>query len=184
MLLLHSALGPRPAVDEFADRLRTAGHEVRTPDYFDGHTFDTAEAGIAYTREVGFGTLFRRIGGIAEELPADAVLAGFSLGAFFAQRLAEKRPQARAAILLHSADAAEGPWPTTVPVQVHRYESDPWIDLDNLARLRASVTTAGARFEDLVVPGTGHLFTEVDGPDGDAAATEAAATQILDLIGR
>ena len=40
IVLFHSALGLRPAVHRFADALRAAGHQVTTPDLFDGAVFD------------------------------------------------------------------------------------------------------------------------------------------------
>ena len=47
VLLLHSALGLRPAIAEHADRLRAAGHTVRAPDLFEGRTFTDADEGVA-----------------------------------------------------------------------------------------------------------------------------------------
>jgi len=43
IMLFHSTYGLRPAVRAAADRLRAAGHEVWTPDLFEGHTFETVE---------------------------------------------------------------------------------------------------------------------------------------------
>ena len=39
ILLFHSVLGLRPAVLADAERLRAAGHDVSTPDLFDGAVF-------------------------------------------------------------------------------------------------------------------------------------------------
>ncbi len=39
VVLLHSAYGLRPAVLDAADRLRRAGHQVDTPDLYDGHVY-------------------------------------------------------------------------------------------------------------------------------------------------
>ncbi|MEZ5776444.1 MAG: hypothetical protein R3D33_17580 [Hyphomicrobiaceae bacterium] len=36
IVLFHSALGLRPAVHDFADAIRAAGHTVHVPDYYDG----------------------------------------------------------------------------------------------------------------------------------------------------
>ena len=47
VLLLHSALGLRPGVHAFADRLRELGHEVVVPDYYEGHVFEQEAPGIA-----------------------------------------------------------------------------------------------------------------------------------------
>lgn len=175
ILLLHSALGLRPAVTAFADQLRRLGHGVDVPDYYEGHVFEGEAEGIAHRD--AHPEYFERVRAIADALPADAVLAGFSLGAWFTQRLAARRPEARAAILLHSAAAPRGEW-SGVPVQVHRYAGDPWIDPADVAALGTAVTASGAAFEDHVTPGHGHLFTDLDGPDADPEATAATVTRI------
>ena len=53
ILLLHSAIGLRPAVLEFADALRDRGHTLTVPDYYDGQVFDDEAAGIEYRDRVG-----------------------------------------------------------------------------------------------------------------------------------
>lgn len=175
ILLLHSALGLRRAVLDFAEQLRERGHEVVAPDFYGGHVFDTEVAGTAHRD--AHPEYFDHVRSCAAELPDDTVLAGFSLGAWFAQRLAAKRPRARAAILLHSVTAPRGTW-SGVPVQVHRQAVDPWIDPADVDALRAAVRGSGATFEDHVVPGEGHLFTDLDGPDADPRATTETLTRI------
>ncbi|WP_052109967.1 dienelactone hydrolase family protein [Knoellia sinensis] len=179
ILLLHSALGLRPAVLDFATRLVDLGHEVDAPDYYEGHVFDDEALGIAHRD--AHPEYFEHVRGLADDLPPDTVLAGFSLGAWFAQRLAAKRPRARAVILLHSAAPARGAWPG-VPVQVHRHAVDPWIAPSDVIALGSAVTASGAPFEDHVTPGSGHLFTDLDGPDADQAATSAALDRIDDFL--
>lgn len=183
ILLLHSAIGLRPAVREFADALTERGHTLVVPDYYDGNVFEDEEEGIDYRDRVGAKELFKRILPVVDTLPADAALAGFSLGSAFAQTLAATRPESSGVILMHSVAAPFGRWPGA-PVQVHRYESDPWIEQEDVLALRDSVTAAGAGFDDFVTPGRGHLFTDVHGPDGDAAATEATIDRIAALLDR
>jgi dienelactone hydrolase len=175
ILLLHSALGLRPAVLDFAEGLRELGHVVEAPDYYEGRVFDDEACGIGH-REA-HPEYFEHVRALASQLPPDTVLAGFSLGAWFAQRLAAKRPAARAAILLHSAAPARGAW-SGVPVQVHRHAVDPWIDPSDVASLACAVRARGAPFEDHVTPGTGHLFTDLGGPDADSAATATTIARI------
>lgn len=177
LLLLHSAVGLRPGVEEFAERLRERGHEVRTPDYYDGHVFDGAD-GIAYRDRIGGKALLARLDEALAALPADAALGGFSLGAAFAQRLAAVRPAAAAVFLMHHASGPRGVWPGP-DVQVHRFADDPWIVPAQVAELGEAVRAAGARFDDHVVPGSGHLFTDPDDADHDATAT-AATVDALD----
>lgn len=182
ILLLHSALGLRPAVLDFADALRARGHEVMTPDYYAGNIFDDTCAGLSHRDDVGPAQLLSRVRPIVDELPKDTVLAGFSLGAAFAQRLAADRPEARAVILMHSVAAPRrGLW-SGQPVQVHRYAEDPFVDLVDLQAFADAVRASGASYEDYVTPGTGHLFTDPDLPDGDAAATAATVGRIDALL--
>ena len=175
ILLLHSALGLRPAVLDFAEELRSRGHDVIAPDYYEGHVFDNEPEGTAHRD--AHPEYFDHVRAMAADLPPDTAFAGFSLGAWFAQRLAAKRPNARAAILLHSAAPPRGDW-SGVPVQVHRYAVDPWIDPANVKTLGDAVTQSGATFEDHVTPGAGHLFTDLDGPDADGEATTATLERI------
>lgn len=180
VLLLHSAYGLRPAVTRFAEALEAGGHTLVVPDYYDGEVFDD-DAGIAHRDAVGARVLLDRLAPTVAALPADAVLAGFSLGAAFAQRLAADRPQAAAVVLLHHVSPLRGPW-AGQPVQVHRYADDPWVDPAAVDALGDAVRLSGAAFGDVVVPGRGHLFTDTDLPDGDADATARSLEQIAALL--
>ncbi|RNI19864.1 dienelactone hydrolase family protein [Flexivirga caeni] len=178
ILLLHSALGLRPAVLDFADALRGRGHEVVTPDYYGGHVFDDTHAGLSHRDDVGPAQLLAGVRPVLDDLPPDTVLAGFSLGAAFAQRLAADRPDARLVVLMHSVAAPYGGTWSGQPVQLHRYAQDPFVDEADVRALGDAVRACGARFDDFVTPGSGHLFTDPALPDGDAAATRATVDRI------
>lgn len=182
ILLLHSALGLRPAVLHFADALREHGHEVVAPDYYGGHVFDEACAGLSHRDDVGPAQLLAGVRPVLDDLPPDTVLAGFSLGAAFAQRLAADRPEAAAVVLMHSVAAPRGGVWSGQPVQVHRYASDPYVDPADLTALGDAVRASGADFVDFVTPGTGHLFTDPDLPDGDVGATATTVERIAALL--
>ena len=128
VVLFHHALGLTPGVTAFADELRQAGHTVHTPDLFEGRNFAGIEEGMAHVQQVGFGTLIERGTRAVENLPADLVYAGFSLGVLPAQMLAQTRPGARGALLYYScvplSEFGDG-WPDGVPVQVHGMDADP-----------------------------------------------------------
>src|SRR5262245_31500920 len=80
IILLHSMYGLRPAVLQAADRLRSAGHEVHTPDLFDGRVVDTTEAGREIREEIGNEELLKRAVAAAGPLSERGlVYAGFSL---------------------------------------------------------------------------------------------------------
>jgi dienelactone hydrolase len=183
IVLFHSALGLRPGVHAFADRLRAAGHTVHTPDYFDGEQFDDLDAGVAKRDALGIEEIGRRGVAAVDGLPEDLVYAGFSLGTGPAQLLAQTRPGARAALLLHGAlpaAALGAPWPEDVPLAVHTMEGDPWVDLDAARAL----TAEAADGELHLYPGDGHLFADPDLPEYDRAAADRMLHSSLEFLAR
>ena len=94
VVLFHHAQGLTTGITDFAETLRDAGHTVHTPDLYEGQTFETLDEGIAHLKEVGFQTVLERGRSAGEELPAEVVWAGFSLGVMPAQLLAQTRPGA------------------------------------------------------------------------------------------
>lgn len=184
LMLFHHAQGQTPGFLAFADDLRHAGHVVHTPDLYHGRTFDTLDSGIAYARELGFGSLLERGVSTADGLPDELVYAGFSLGVMPAQQLAQTRPGARGALLLHACLPASefGGWPAGVPVQVHAMDADPFFvedgDIDAARALVASVPEA----ELFLYPGDGHLFADRSLSSYDAAATALMLRRVLDFL--
>jgi dienelactone hydrolase len=146
VVLFHPALGLTPGVVAFADELRGAGHTVHTPDLFEGRTFATIDEGVGHAQEIGFGEVMQRGARAVEDLPAEPVYAGFSLGVVPAQMLAQTRPGARGARSFHScAPVSEfGPaQPAGVPAQVHGMDADPnFVDEGDVDAARALVEQA------------------------------------------
>ena len=189
VLLFHHIQGLTPGVTAFADRLREAGHVVHVPDLFDGQTFDSIDAGAAFTQSddaPDFDTLADKV---AAELPANLVYLGFSWGVMQAQRLAQTRAGAAGAVLCHACvpitgDWAFGPWSDGVPVQIHGMENDTFFagegDLDAARELVSLVPEA----ELFVYPGDAHLFADSSLPQYDAAAADLMTFRILELLGR
>ncbi|MFE1949044.1 MULTISPECIES: dienelactone hydrolase family protein [Streptomyces] len=175
IMLFHSTYGLRPAVTAAADRLRAAGHEVWTPDLFDGRTFDTVEEGMEYKEEVGKDELLRRaVLAAAPYSERGLVYAGFSLGAATAQTLALGDDKAKGLLLLHgTSDIAETASVDELPVQLHVaspdvFETDDWLNTWYL-----QMGKVGADVEIYRYPGAGHLFTDPELPDYDEEAAEA-----------
>jgi dienelactone hydrolase len=177
--LFHHAHGLTDGVIAFADRLREAGHTVHTPDMYEGRTFDGLEEGVGYAQEAGFDVIAERGVAAAEELPEALAYIGLSLGAIPAQRLAQTRPGARAAVLCHSALPPEmfGTWPKGLPVQVHYMEGDPWAEEDSEA-IDLIGGMDGA--EVFAYRGDAHLFADDTLPSHDP---EAAALMIERILG-
>src|SRR5690348_9299153 len=87
VMLIHSVLGLRPAVDEFARSLRAAGHNVHAPDLL-GRTFSDYETGLEFLEKTGWECVLQRAEAVAACLVEAPVFAGFSVGAAIAQWLA------------------------------------------------------------------------------------------------
>ena len=186
VVLFHHAQGLTAGVRQFANQLRKAGHRVTVPDLYDGKTFATLEDGIAYAQEVGFDTIVERGRLAAASLPQEIVYAGFSLGVLPAQMLAQTRPGAKGALLLHSCvPTAEfgGPWPPGVPVQIHAMDADPlFVEEGDLDAARDLVKEADEA-ELFLYPGDRHLFTDSSLPAYDAAAATLVTQRVLSFLG-
>ncbi len=176
VLLFHHAQGQTGGFHAFTDELRRAGHTVHTPDLFDGRTFDSIDAGMAFAEKIGFpDAVIERGVRAAEALPAEIIYAGFSLGVVPAQKLAQTRPGARGALLFYSCvptSAFGSSWPAGVPVQIHGMDADPFFvgegDVDAARELVESADDA----ELFLYPGDQHYFADSSLPSyrPDAAA--------------
>jgi dienelactone hydrolase len=185
LLLFHHAQGQTAGFLAFADELREAGHTVHVPDLFDGNTFGDLDEGVAYARNVGFEEIGRRGTAAAEELPADLVYAGFSLGVMPAQSLAQTRPGARGAILYSAAMPASefgGPWPAGVPLQIHMMDADPWAEEDRPAAEALVDEVEDAEL--FLYPGSGHLFADPSLADYDEQAAGLLKERTLAFLQR
>ena len=185
VLLFHHAQGQTSGFLGFADELRQAGHTVHAPDLYDGRTFDTLDAGVAYAEEIGFGNVIERGVRTAEALPSGLVYAGFSLGVLPAQKLAQTRQGARGALLFHSCVPTSefgSSWPAAVPVQVHAMEADPFFvdegDLEAAQELVASAEQA----ELFLYPGDQHYFADASLKSYDADAAALLGRRVLDFL--
>jgi dienelactone hydrolase len=174
IMLFHSTYGLRPAVRSAADRLRAAGHQVWTPDLFDGRTFDTVEEGSAHRDELGKEELLKRaVLAAAPYSERGLVYAGFSLGAATAQTLALGDTRARGLLLLHgTSDLAPNASVDDLPVQLHVAEPDPFEPDDWLSAWYLQMRRAGADVEVYRYAGAGHLYTDPGLPDYDEEAAE------------
>jgi dienelactone hydrolase len=184
LVLFHHAQGLTPGVRSFADRLRAAGHTVHTPDLFEGRTFDSIDEGVAYAKEIGFGTIAERGRAAAESLSESLVYAGMSMGVMCAQMLAQTRPGATGALLFFGCfppDEFETPWPQGVPAQIHMMGSDPWVlegDLDAARALSGAVEGV----ELFLYEGDRHVFIDQSTSDYDEASAALATERTLAFL--
>ncbi len=187
VVLFHHALGLTPGVIAFADELRLAGHLVRTPDLFEGRTFDSIDEGLAYVDGIGFSTVIERAAELVDDLPVDVVYAGFSLGVVPAQYLAQTRAGASGALFYYSCVPVTefgDSWPTAVPVQVHGMDRDPFFaeegDIDAARDLVAQAEDG----ELFVYEGDQHYFADRTLPSYREEAATLLLARSLDFLAR
>jgi len=189
IVLFHSVLGLRPAIQDWAERLREKGHRVHAPDlYGDETVFVEMDDAVRHRDEIGISTLVGRAQAAVAELPEALVYMGFSMGASVAELLAATRPGAKGAALMHGAlpisELGVEWWPAGVPVSVHYMEGDSWVDGSAGDQLGAAVREAGAPFEVFTYPGSGHLFADRDSPDYNAEAAELMFGRVVEFLTR
>lgn len=181
VLLFHHAQGLTPGCVSLADALRAGGHVVHAPDLYEGRTFAELADGMGYVKQIGFGTIMERGRLAAESLPNELVYAGMSLGAMPAQMLAQTRPGATGALLLHAAIPLSefgGAWPEGVRLQIHTMADDELGDVDVARELARTIPGA----EIFLYPGDRHLFTDESLPDYDAAAAALVRQRALSFL--
>jgi dienelactone hydrolase len=183
VLLFHHAQGRTEGLLDFAERLERAGHTIHAPDLYDGKTFETLDDGIAYAKEMGFGEFLRRGTEAAEDVPPESVFGGFSLGVMPAQWLAQTRSGAKGALLYHACFPTEefgGPWPASVPAQIHMMENDPLGEEDLQAAEALALSVDGVEL--FVYPGRVHLFADNGLSDYDEEAARLLTERTLAFL--
>lgn len=182
VLFFHHAQGLTAGLRSLADELRAAGHVVHTPDLYEGATFATVDEGVANAKKVGFGNILERGVRAAERLPNEIVYAGVSLGVMPAQKLAQTRPGAKGALLLSAAIPPSefgGPWPPSVPLQIHMMDRDKWVEEGDLGAAKVlAAEVPGAELH--LYPGERHLFMDPSLSDYD----EGAAKLLMEHVRR
>jgi len=185
VVLFHHAQGLTPGILAFADELRADGHEVHTPNLFDGRTFGSIEEGMAFAEQLGFpDEIFNRGAQAVDGLPASVVYIGFSLGVLPAQMLAQTRPGASGAVFCYSCFPAGefGGCPVDLPVQVHGADNDPFFigegDVDNARELIAEAKHG----ELFLYQGDQHYFADSSLPSYDAEAAKLLTQRVLDFL--
>ena len=184
VLMFHHALGLTAAVESFADELRRAGHEVVTPDLFDGETFGSVSDGVAHAERLGFDTIIARGVAAADRMDGPFIVAGLSLGVLPAQKLAQTSPTVHGALLYFAAvpvSTFAARWPSGVPTELHLVEDDEWAVEDRDAAEEVATASGGRRY---LYPGRGHLVTEVGSTDHDPVAATLILERSLAFLGR
>ncbi|GLY28437.1 dienelactone hydrolase family protein [Kineosporia sp. NBRC 101731] len=183
VVLFHHALGLTAGVREFAGDLRAAGHIVHTPDLFEGKTFASVDVGVAHARSLGFDTVVDRGVQAVQELPAELVYAGFSLGVMPAAQLVATRSGAKGALFLSGfvPPSEFGSWPG-VRAQIHGMAADPeFADSGDLAAAEV-FASAESGIDLFVYPGSAHLFADSSFSEYDPVAAGLLTGRVLEFL--
>lgn len=176
VILFHSAYGLRPAVLAAGERLRRSGHRVWAPDLYAGAVAATLEDALALRDRIGRGELLRRARECVAGAGAGTVLAGFSLGAALAQRVAARDGRFSRLLLFHGVAEPPPGLPVRWQVQAHLAAQDPQEPLAEVLAWRDALRSLGAAV-DLHLHGGGHLFTDPGLPDHHPRSEAAAWAQ-------
>lgn len=185
VLLFHHAQGQTDGFNAFADRLRSSGHRVHTPDLYDGNTFSSLDDGLRYAKEIGFQSLLDRGVAAADALPDELVYAGFSMGVMPAQKLAQTRAGVRGALFFESCLPTTefgASWPASVPVQIHGMDADPFFALEGDIDAARELVAQAERGELYIYPGDQHLFADSSLASYDANAAELLTQRVLTFL--
>ncbi|TWH70033.1 dienelactone hydrolase family protein [Micromonospora olivasterospora] len=116
------------------------------------------------------------------DLPPGAVLAGFSFGCAVAAELLAERPDAAGLLLLHGIAGGPQAVRPGLPVQLHLADPDEYEPQEEVDAWQRAMTAAGADLTVFRYPGPGHLYTDPDIPDYDAAAAELTWERVLAFL--
>ncbi|WP_369200853.1 dienelactone hydrolase family protein [Streptomyces sp. PU-14G] len=187
IVIFHSVCGLTADVHAAAERLRAAGHEVVTPDLFEGGTAASVEEGMRMREKEGSPDrdelLRRAVTATAPLLGEGLVYAGFSLGGSVAQTLALADEKARGLLLFSgTSDIPEDAAVDDLPVQLHVGDPDAFEPHDWLTAWYLRMQRAGADVEVHRYPGAGHLYTHASLDDYDEDAAEATWRTALGFL--
>ncbi|WP_219471997.1 dienelactone hydrolase family protein [Nonomuraea rhizosphaerae] len=183
IVLFHSVYGLRPVERAAAARFRAAGHEVVTPDLYAGEVATTIEDGFSLKDRIGWAAIVERARGAVRELPADAVLAGVSMGAGVVGSLLAEQPDAAGVLLLHGITDIPASARAGLPVQVHVADPDAFAPPAAVTAWEKGAVDAGAAVQVFTYPGVGHFYTDASLRDHDAEAAEVTWRRSLHFLG-
>ncbi|HEX3913581.1 MAG TPA: dienelactone hydrolase family protein [Steroidobacteraceae bacterium] len=182
VVLFHSVLGLRPVELSAAERLRLAGHDVVTPDLYEGRTASTLDQGFGLMHEIGWPAITQRARRSVEGLPLDAVLGGISMGAGVVGTLLPDRPYAAAVLLLHALADIPTAARAGLPIQVHVADPDDFAPPADIAAWLDAAALTGVDARVFTYRHVGHFYSDPSLPDHDEHASSLTWHRILDFL--
>jgi carboxymethylenebutenolidase len=191
IVVSHAWWGLNDTFRGVCDRLAANGFVALAPDlYGDRSVVSTIEEADARVSALDEARAEQAVLGAADRLRADAATAGhrlgvigFSLGAPYAFRLANKRSDVGAVVMVYSPGGGD-PLASRAPVQLHWSPQDAYEDAAYIESWGRGLVEAGRPYEAYDYPGRAHWFFEPDRPEYDAAAAELVWERLLAFFQR
>jgi carboxymethylenebutenolidase len=182
VLVLHAWWGLNDLFKGVCNRLATAGFVAFAPDVYHGATASTRDAAESLMskldQQVANRDLVNGLRGLQSHVGVRGKqlgVVGFSLGAFWALRLAQQLPADVAAIVLFYG-TGDGNYDKIRAASLgHFAETDEFESTTTVRDLEKLLRTNGNEVTFYTYPGTGHWFFENDRPDAfDSEAARSA----------
>lgn len=182
VLVFHSVLGLRQIEKQFAAQLRAVGHAVTLPDLYASASASDLDEGFAIKARIGWDAICRRAREAAASAPADAVLAGISMGAGVVAELWPTRPLTAKVLLLHGLADVPASARKGTPVQLHISDTDPFFPVPDIVAWQRSAEASSAKVQVFRYPGVGHYFSDPQSPSYDPTGTSQLWERVIQFL--
>jgi carboxymethylenebutenolidase len=192
VLVLHAWWGLTPVFTDVCDRLAAAGYVALAPSLFPGGATAATVAEAEELRDAHDEAAVvepvvlaaaEQLRGLPAVTGSKIGVIGFSLGAYWALRLSQVRPDDIGAVVtIYGTD--DGDYTTTRAAYLgHFAEHDDFEPLEAVRALEEKIRAAGREVTFHVYPGTGHWFVEPNQPDVyNAAAADLVWDRTLAFL--
>lgn len=189
LLALHAWWGLNDTIRQYCDRLAEEGYLVLAPDLYDGGIAATIAEAKKLRSKMDRDLVRRRIAAAVDRLAETPEaggkpigLVGFSLGAFFAFGLLDKKPEAIAALVAHYGLGGGKFVKTKAAFLGHFAEDDDFVPAHEVPEFEEKLRSAGKEATFHIYPGTRHWFAEPDRPEYDPPAAALAWERTVEFL--
>jgi carboxymethylenebutenolidase len=189
ILVLHAWWGLNEVVRRFCDRLAGEGYLVLAPDLYNGGIATTIAEAKKLRSKMDRDTLRRQIAAAVDQLAGSPEiggkpvgLIGFSLGAYFAFGLLDKKPAEVAALVAYYGTGGGKFVKTQAAFLGHFAEDDDFEPAPGVLDFEQRLRAAGKQVTFHIYPGTRHWFCEPDRPEYVEQAAELAWQRTVEFL--